>query len=287
MGRAKRADDGGMVFHVLNRANARAAIFEKPDDYAAFERVLKEALDRVDMRVLSYCLMPNHWQLVLWPRRDGDLSKFMGWLTLTHTQRWHAHHHTAGTGRLYQGRFKSFPVQDDEHFLTVCRYVERNALRANLVKRAEDWLWNSLWHRSQRDEFAESVLSEWPIACPRQWRHQVNQPQADAEVAALRRSVNRGTPDNGVRMGTAFGRDHNPKAMTIWLAGGGVHAGQTIGATDELGAAAVECVHHVRDLHVTLLHLLGLDDHRLTYLHAGRFKQLSQFGGEVIRELIA
>ena len=95
------------------------------------------------------------------------------------------------------------------------------------------------------------------------------------------------TPDNGVRMGTAFGRDHNPKAMTIWLAGGGVKAGHTIGATDELGAEAVECVHHVRDLHVTLLHLLGLDDNLLTYFHGGRFKQLSQFGGQVIEELIA
>lgn len=95
------------------------------------------------------------------------------------------------------------------------------------------------------------------------------------------------TPDNGVRMGTAFGRDHNPKGMTIWLAGGGVRAGETVGATDELGAEAVECVHHVRDLHVTLLHLLGLDDNRLTYFHAGRFKQLSQFGGAMIHELRA
>ena len=127
-----------MVFHVLNRANARATIFEKPEDYAAFERVLREAVDRVEMRVLAYCLMPNHWHLVLWPRRDGDLSKFMGWLTLTHTQRWHAHHRTVGTGHLYQGRYKSFPVQDDEHFLTVCRYVERNGLRANLAPRADE-----------------------------------------------------------------------------------------------------------------------------------------------------
>ncbi len=95
------------------------------------------------------------------------------------------------------------------------------------------------------------------------------------------------SPDNGVRMGTAFGRDHNPKGMTIWMAGGGVRAGHTVGATDELGATAVECVHHVRDLHVTLLHLLGLDDARLTYFHGGRFKQLSQFGGQVIRELLA
>jgi hypothetical protein len=94
------------------------------------------------------------------------------------------------------------------------------------------------------------------------------------------------TPDNGVRMGTAYGRDHNPKAMTIWFAGGGVKAGHTIGATDELGGTAVECVHHIRDLHVTLLRLLGLDDNRLTYLDAGRFKQLSQFGGDVITQLI-
>jgi hypothetical protein len=95
------------------------------------------------------------------------------------------------------------------------------------------------------------------------------------------------SPDNGVRMGTAFGRDHNPRAMTIWLAGGGVKAGATVGATDELGGTATECVHHVRDLHVTLLRLLGLDDAKLTYFHAGRFKQLSQFGGSVIKELLA
>lgn len=95
------------------------------------------------------------------------------------------------------------------------------------------------------------------------------------------------TPDNGVRGGTAYGRDHNPSAMTIWMAGGGVNAGHTIGATDELGMTAVESVSHIRDFHVTLLRLLGLDDNRLTYYHAGRFKQLSQFGGKVIEGLIA
>ncbi|MEQ9406244.1 MAG: DUF1501 domain-containing protein [Fuerstiella sp.] len=96
------------------------------------------------------------------------------------------------------------------------------------------------------------------------------------------------TPDNGVRGGgVAYGRDHNPDAMTIWLAGGGCNAGHTIGATDDIGAQAVEHVHHIRDFHVTLLRLLGLDDNRLTFYHAGRFKQLSQFGGQVIEELIA
>jgi uncharacterized protein (DUF1501 family) len=95
------------------------------------------------------------------------------------------------------------------------------------------------------------------------------------------------TPDNGVRGGVAYGRDHNPNAMTIWLAGGGCRAGHTIGATDETGMTAVEDVHHIRDLHVTLLHLVGLDDNQLTYYHGGRFKQLSQFGGSVIRKLLA
>ncbi|MEM9588383.1 MAG: DUF1501 domain-containing protein [Planctomycetota bacterium] len=96
------------------------------------------------------------------------------------------------------------------------------------------------------------------------------------------------TPDNGVRGGgLAYGRDHNPNAMSIWLAGGGCNAGNVIGATDEIGGAAVENVHHVRDFHITLLRLLGLDDNKLTYYHAGRFKQLSQFGGQTINELIA
>lgn len=183
-----------MVFHALNRANARAQIFYTPEDYAAFEAVLTEARDRTGMRVLSYCLMPNHWHLVLWPKQDGDLSRFMGWLTLTHTQRWHAHYQTTGTGHVYQGRFKSFPIQADEHFLTVCRYVERNALRADLCTRAEEWAWSSLHHRLRKDEIATNVLSEWPVARPRLWLSHLQQPQSEAELAALRRSVARGSP---------------------------------------------------------------------------------------------
>ena len=135
MGRPKRAADGGLIYHVLNRANARMTIFQEPEDYAAFVGVLEEAVQRTQTRLLAYCVLPTHWHLVLWPQEDGELSRFTGWLTLTHTQRWHAHRRSTGSGHVYQGRFKSFPVQDDEHFLTVCRYVERNALRANLVRR--------------------------------------------------------------------------------------------------------------------------------------------------------
>ena len=148
MGRPRRAAQGGLVDHTLNCANARLSIFEHDGDFTAFERLLAEAVTRYAMRVLAYCLMPNHFHLLLWPRGDGDLSQFMQWLTLTHTQRWHAYHHAAGSGHLYQGRFKSFPVQSDDHFLTICRYVQRNALRAGLAVQAEDWRWGSLarWH---------------------------------------------------------------------------------------------------------------------------------------------
>ena len=96
------------------------------------------------------------------------------------------------------------------------------------------------------------------------------------------------TPDNNVRGGEqAIGRDHNADAMIQFYAGGGVKGGTVVGATDETGAKAAEVVHPIRDLHVTLLHLMGLDDNKLTYFHGGRFKQLSQFGGEVIQEIIA
>jgi putative transposase len=177
---------------VLNRAVGRARIFRTTRDFEAFEEVLVEAKKRVPMRMLGWCVMSNHWHLVLWPRGDGDLSEFMRWLTVTHTQRWHAAHRTAGTGPLYQGRFKSFPIEADDHLLTVLRYVERNALRANLVEQAGEWRWSSLWHRVHRD--TELVPDEGPICLPRTWRRMVQSPETEAELKALRRSVVRGIP---------------------------------------------------------------------------------------------
>ena len=171
MSRPLRASEGGLVYHALNRSNARLLIFE---DYAAFERTLGEAVTRHDMRLLAYCLMPNHFHLVVWPRLDGELTRFMRWLTMTHTQRWHARRHSAGSGHLYQGRFKSFPVQDDGHLLTVCRYVERNALRAGLVERAQLWRWGSLWRRTARKPPEGPALSPWPTERPSDWTKRVN-----------------------------------------------------------------------------------------------------------------
>jgi putative transposase len=170
------------------------ALFEKDEDYAAFERVLQEALEKHPTRLLAYQLMPNHWHLVVWPRRDGELTEFVRWLTHTHVMRRHAHFHSAGSGHLYQGRFKSLPIQTDEHLYTVLRYVERNALRANLVKRAEDWRWSSLWRRVSGDEQARRLLHRWPLPEPADWLQQVNRPQTEADLAALRLAVGRGSP---------------------------------------------------------------------------------------------
>jgi len=192
MPRRLRVSSGGYAYHVLNRAVGRARIFGKRRDYEAFEEVLAAAKERLPMRILAWCVMPNHWHLVLWPRRDGDLSEFMRWLTVTQTQRWHAAHHTSGTGPLYQGRFKSFPIQEDDHLLAVLRYVERNPLRANLVEQAEAWRWSSLWHRIQGVE--AELLDEGPVILPRAWRKYVQSAETGAELAAVRRSVVRGAP---------------------------------------------------------------------------------------------
>lgn len=194
MGRPKRAADGGLIYHVWNRANARMTIFKKDADYEAFERVLQEAVQRTHTRLLAYCVLRNHWHLVVWPREDGELSRFTGWLTLTHTQRWHAHRRSTGSGHLYQGRFKSFPVQDDGHFYTVCRYVERSALRANLVDSADAWRWGSLRRWKHGTPKEKSLLAAWPLPRLPGWLDHVNAPQTEAELTALRRCLERGCP---------------------------------------------------------------------------------------------
>jgi len=199
MPRRLRESTGGIVYHVLNRAVGRMTLFKKNEDYLAFEKVLEQSVERTGTRLLGYCVMPNHWHLLFWPREDGELSEVMRWLTVTHTQRWHAHRHTAGTGPIYQGRFKSFPVQSDEHFLTVARYVERNALRANLVvERAQDWRWSSLWRRRQRDKSLQRMLTKWPITPPPNWLRQVNRPFGERELEAVRR-VGGGSPECAAR----------------------------------------------------------------------------------------
>ncbi|MCA9118941.1 MAG: transposase [Planctomycetaceae bacterium] len=194
MPRPPRADEAGGLYHALNRGNARTDIFRKDSDFEAFERILSEGLLRYDLQLFAYQLLSNHWHLVLRSNRDGEMSRFMRWVTATHTMRYHAHYHSSGEGHVYQGRYKSFPVQDDVHFFTVCRYVERNALRAKLVKRAEDWRWGSLWRWLQKSEPEPSLLSPWPIPRLPNWVERVNEPLTSGELDAIRTSAKRGSP---------------------------------------------------------------------------------------------
>ncbi|HUY31645.1 MAG TPA: transposase, partial [Pirellulales bacterium] len=163
MARTARASVGGICYHVLNRGNGRAQVFHKDGDFVAFVELMAAACRRLPLRVLGYCLMPNHFHLVLWPRGDEDLSLWMQWLMTSHVRRYHRHYRSSG--HVWQGRFKAFPIEQDDHLLTVLRYVERNPLRAGLVQRAESWAWSSLTWRPSRKR--PELLSEWPIDCPR------------------------------------------------------------------------------------------------------------------------
>jgi putative transposase len=169
-------------------------LFRKEADYEAFERIMIEAQARHPTRILAWCLMRNHWHFVVWPREEGEVTAYFRWLAHTHAMRWHVAHGTVGRGHLYQGRFKSFPVQEDEHFLTVCRYVERNALTAHAVDRAEDWRWGSLWARRHGDERLRAILSDGPIQGCRNWVRWVNEPLTKRELEGLRTCVARNRP---------------------------------------------------------------------------------------------
>jgi len=174
-------------------------LFRRDEDFLTFERVMAEAMEKHPIRILSYCMMSNHWHFVVWPKKDGEVTAFFRWLAHTHAMRWRVAHHSVGDGHLYQGRFKSFPIQKDEHFLTVCRYVERNALTAGAVKRAELWRWGSLWTRMRGSKEQRALLSDWPLERPRNWVQQVNAEWTDEELERIHQSRDRGCP---------YGEDH-------------------------------------------------------------------------------
>jgi putative transposase len=193
MPRTARAIEAGLIYHALNRGNGRLRLFHKRADYLAFERVLAEGLERYPVQLLTYCIMPNHWHLVVRPQTNEALGKWLGWVGVTHVRRHHEHYHSRGGGHLYQGRFKSFPVSSDDHFLTLCRYVEANAVRAKLVPRAEEWQWSGLWRR-QHPEGDPLPLTEWPVIRPTDWSRRVNRNLREEALSQLRECVTRGRP---------------------------------------------------------------------------------------------
>jgi REP-associated tyrosine transposase len=187
----KVADDS--IYHVLNRGNGRKRIFNKPADFEAFIGLLEEGRKRTGMRILGYCLMDNHWHLVLWPRRGRDLSKFVAWVCTTQVRRWRGHRSYSVGRHLYGGRFRSFMVQPNEHFLTLMRFVESNPLRAKMVKRAEDWRWSSIGGAAGLGG-VKVVFEKWPVDKPRDWKRVVNKKMEEGEAEAVRVSIKRGRP---------------------------------------------------------------------------------------------
>jgi len=182
-------------------------LFDSADDYYAFLVLLGHAQRRIPVSLLAYCLMPNHFHLVVRPSADEDLPRFMHWLSFRHAHHWQALHETRGQGHVYQGRYKAIPVQTDAHFLVLCRYVERNPVRAQLANLAQDWPWSSL---SQREGLRRPLrLDSWPVPIPNGWIELVNQPAGSVETDGIRQSINRGAPfgaaDWRERMGTTLG----------------------------------------------------------------------------------
>ena len=186
MARSRRVLLPGGYYHLINRGNDRSTVFHGSADYRGFLQLIEGAQERSRIRLLAFCLIPNHFHLVVSPETAGQISRWMHWLLTTHTHRYHLRRDTSG--RVWQGRYKAFPIKHDGHLLTVLRYVERNALRSGLVDRAEEWPWGSLAWRL--DAGPGALLAELPIALPPDWRSRVNEPQTPAELEALRNCVN-------------------------------------------------------------------------------------------------
>jgi putative transposase len=194
MPRQARVAPGGYYYHVLNRSAGRFTLFRSDRDFQAFHRLILEANKLNPIQILAWCVMSNHWHFVVYAEHDGQLTRFFRWLTNTHAVRWRVAHGNRGYGHVYQGRFKNFAVQDDQHLLTVIRYVERNPLTARMVKSARHWHYSSLGVRYNEKDEMRGLLSDWPIPRPRDWQDQVDEPVTAKEVERLQRSVKRGTP---------------------------------------------------------------------------------------------
>jgi putative transposase len=192
MPRPPRVDVGDMVYHVINRANKRVTIFQSEGDYKIFKELLEDIVLIRGMRIIAYCIMPNHWHLVLHPREDGHLGDTMRWLTTTHARRWLSVHKEIEGGHVYQGRYKSFPVETNKYLLHLIKYVERNPLRAKLVTRAEDWKHSSL---RDRQSGKHSWLSDDILSLPEKYLSWVN--EQDENIETIRNSVNKGKPFGG------------------------------------------------------------------------------------------
>jgi putative transposase len=194
MARSPRIDIKENYYHLLNRANARLKIFFTEEDFEMFEQVLEDAWEIFQMKIIVYCVMPNHFHLVVKTQNNGELAQMMKWITQTHTSRWHLKNNTVGTGSLYQGRYKSFIIQDELYLRTIIRYVERNPLTANLVTDPLEWKYSSLYRRHKGSEKDKRILAEWPFEEDKDYLDNLIQPLTNKEIEKIELSENKNVP---------------------------------------------------------------------------------------------
>jgi putative transposase len=190
MPRALRIIGDNMFYHVLNRGNSKRVVFFNEWDYKAFIELLRKSKEKYSVEILAYCLMPNHFHIVCMPKIGEELSKWMHQIENAFVKRHHMYYQT--TGLVWQGRFKDFPVQNDEHFLTLIRYVERNPVRAHLVSSALDWRWSSIRERIYRSK--NRIIRDSPVILPEKWKSYVDKPLTSKELEEIRICVNRQSP---------------------------------------------------------------------------------------------
>ncbi len=194
MPRVARMSAGDTIYHCMNRSNGRVEIFHKDSDYKFFESLLEDGKEFTGMRILSYVIMPNHWHMLLYPVDDGDLGKFLHWVTTSHVRHYRAKTGTVGYGHLYQGGYKSFPVETGRYAETLFRYIERNPLKAGLVDRAEKWKWSSLWRREYGTKKEKELLSDTVVELPDNYIDILNSSNEQKENDKIKNSIKRGAP---------------------------------------------------------------------------------------------
>lgn len=190
MPRIERGLVDGFTYHVLNRGNGKQVVFHRDRDYSAFVSLIREAIARIPISIYAYCLMPNHFHIVVMPDKGEKLSMWMQWLMTSHVRRYHLHYGTSG--HIWQGRYKSFIIKQDDHLLNVLRYVEANPIRAGIVTSAKDWPWSS--HRLRIDGGQPTLLSALPTALPEDWGRLVDESLTLSDIAILRMCVVRQMP---------------------------------------------------------------------------------------------
>lgn len=186
MARSRRLASAGLTYHVVNRGNERQAIFRGEADYTRFRALLLEGTRRDDVELFGHCLMPNHFHLLLRPQAGNALSAYMQWVCCRYACYLRVKTQTMGYGHVFQRRFWSAPIVDDDHFRIVLRYIEANPARAGLVPYAEDWPWNSLADRlTGRQDLAKPL----PLDLPDAWCALVNLAQPDRVLARIREEL--------------------------------------------------------------------------------------------------